>query len=74
MSGMTRISTLGFLLVALAAGCQSAGEKPPAQERGTPQVARVDQDGVQRINVVAGSYFFSDFCNFLSRMVSHLQS
>ena len=26
MSGMTRISTLGFLLVALAAGCQSTGE------------------------------------------------
>ncbi len=58
MSGMTRLSTLGFLLVALAAGCQSAGEKPPAQERGKPQVVKVDQDGVQRITVVAGSYFF----------------
>jgi len=33
MSGMTRFSTLGFLLVGLAA-CQSAGEqKPAAQEQ-----------------------------------------
>ena len=55
MSAMTRISTLGFLLVALAAGCQSAGEqKPPAQA----QVLKVDPDGVQRVTVLAGSYFF----------------
>jgi plastocyanin len=56
MSGMTRISTLGFFLVALAAGCQSDGEqKPPAQEA---QRLKVDPDGVQRVTVVAGSYFF----------------
>src|SRR5215210_2295819 len=59
MSAMTTISTLGFLLVALAAGCQSAGEqKPPAQERGQAQMLKVDPDGVQRVTVVAGSYFF----------------
>jgi len=58
MSAMTRISTLGFLLAALAAGCQSGGEKPPAQVQGKGQVAKVDPDGVQRITVLAGSYFF----------------
>jgi plastocyanin len=59
MSAMTRISTLGFLLVVLAAGCQSAGEqKPLAQELGKAQVLKVDQDGVQRVTVLAGSYFF----------------
>jgi plastocyanin len=58
MSAMTRFSTLGFLLVALAAGCQSAGEKPPAQQQAKAQVLKVDPDGVQRVTVLAGSYFF----------------
>ena len=57
MSAMTRISTLGFLLAALAAGCQSSGDhKPVASE--PAQVVKVDQDGVQRVTVLAGSYFF----------------
>ena len=56
MSGMTRISTLGFLLVGLAA-CQSAGEqKPAAQEQA--RVVKADHDGVQRVTVLAGNYFF----------------
>ena len=57
MSAMTRVSTLGFLLTALAAGCQGPGE----QRRVAPepaQVVEVDQDGVQRVTVIAGSYFF----------------
>ena len=56
MSGMARISTVGFLLVALAAGCQGGGEKP--QQPGKAQLTKVDQDGVQRVRVIAGSYFF----------------
>ena len=57
MSAMTRISTLGFLLAALAAGCQSSSQhKPGAAE--AAQVVKVDQDGVQRVTVLAGSYFF----------------
>ena len=56
MSGMTRFSTLGFLLVGLAA-CQSAGEqKPAAQEQA--RMVKADQDGVQRVTVLAGNYFF----------------
>jgi heme/copper-type cytochrome/quinol oxidase subunit 2 len=42
---------------ALAAGCQSASEpQPRAQE--PKQVVKPDQDGVQRVRVSAGSYFF----------------
>jgi plastocyanin domain-containing protein len=53
---MPRLSML-FAAVALAAGCQSAGEKPPAQQEKPTQV-KADQDGVQRVRVVAGGYFF----------------
>ena len=55
MSGMTRISTLGLLLVALV-GCQSAEQKPAAQE--PARVVKADPDGVQRVTVLAGNYFF----------------
>lgn len=55
MFAVTRISA-PLLLLALAAGCQSGGEhKSPAQEA---QVLKADSDGVQRVTVVAGSYFF----------------
>ena len=57
MSAMTRISTLGLLLAALAAGCQSSSEHKPVAA-GPAQVVKVDQDGVQRVTVLAGSYFF----------------
>ena len=57
MSAMTRISTLGFLLAALAAGCQSSSQHKPGAAEAT-QVVKVDQDGVQRVTVLAGSYFF----------------
>ena len=57
MSAMTRVSTLGFLLAALAAGCQSSGDQKPAAP-GPAQVVKVDPDGVQRVTVLAGSYFF----------------
>jgi len=57
MSAMTRVSTLGFLLAALTAGCQSSGDQRPAVPE-PAQVVKVDQDGVQRVTVLAGSYFF----------------
>ena len=57
MSGMTRISTLGLLLVALAAGCQSAGEQKPGA-REPARVLKADPDGVQRVTLLAGNYFF----------------
>ena len=46
-----------FVVIALAAGCQSTPEpKPRAQE--PKQVVKPDQDGVQRVRVTAGGYFF----------------
>ena len=57
MSAMTRVSTLGFLLAALTAGCQSSGDQRPVAPA-PAQVVKVDQDGVQRVTVLAGSYFF----------------
>ena len=41
----------------LAAGCQTTEERPRAQEQKPVQV-KADPDGVQRVRVVAGSYFF----------------
>ncbi|HEY8251572.1 MAG TPA: quinol oxidase [Burkholderiales bacterium] len=53
------VAVLGAMGLLLAAGCQSTSEeKPPAQEKKPAQVVKVDQDGVQRIAIVAGSYFF----------------
>lgn len=48
------IATASLLL---AAGCQTATEQQPRPQE-SPQVVKVDQDGVQRVRVVAGSYFF----------------
>lgn len=43
----------------LAAGCQTAREEQaPAQEQKQAQVVKADKDGVQRVRIVAGSYFF----------------
>lgn len=52
------MKTVAILAVAIfVAGCQTTSDhRPPAQE--DRQVARTDKDGVQRIQVVGGSYFF----------------
>ena len=47
-----------FAAAALAAGCQTAPEHKPAAAPQEKQVAKTDSDGVQRVQVVAGSYFF----------------
>ena len=47
-----------FAAAALAAGCQSTPEHKPAAAPQERQVAKLDSDGVQRVQVVAGSYFF----------------
>jgi plastocyanin len=53
------IATLAATGLVLAAGCQTATETPPRpQEPQQAQVLKADQDGVQRVRVLAGSYFF----------------
>lgn len=53
------ITTLVASSLVLAAGCQTtAEEKPRPQEQKQAHVAKADPDGVQRVRVVAGSYFF----------------
>jgi plastocyanin len=47
-----------FVAVALAAGCQTTPEHKPAAAPQEKQVVKADKDGVQRVQVVAGSYFF----------------
>ena len=54
---MTRLVAI-FAAAALAAGCQSTPEQKPAAAPRDKQVAKMDSDGVQRVQVVAGSYFF----------------
>jgi len=54
--------TLGGIALAsllLAGGCQSPAERPSPPADRQPHVVKVDQDGVQRVRVVAASYFFS---------------
>lgn len=51
------IATLMATGLLLAAGCQTSEERPRAEEQ-KPTQAKADQDGVQRIRVAAGSYFF----------------
>lgn len=51
------IATLTATGLLLAAGCQTTEERPRAEEQKPAQV-KADQDGVQRVRVVAGSYFF----------------
>ena len=53
---MKRISRLALLLAVLATGCQSSGEHQPVAQHS--QTVSTDKDGVQRVTVVAGSYFF----------------
>lgn len=43
---------------ALAAGCQTGDHGQAHQQPKEKQAAKVDKDGVQRIKVVGGSYFF----------------
>jgi plastocyanin domain-containing protein len=50
---LAALTVMGFL----AAGCQSTPAPTHAQEKQT-EVAKADQDGVQRVRVVAGGYFF----------------
>jgi len=53
------IVRLAAISLLLAAGCQTTHEeKPRAQAPTQAQVAKADQDGVQRVRIVAGSYFF----------------
>ena len=53
------VAVLAAMGLLLAAGCQTPTEQQPcAQEQKQAQVVKVDQDGVQRIQIVAGSYFF----------------
>ena len=48
-----------IVIVAIAAGCQSAAHDPAApRARQETYVAKADADGVQRARVMAGSYFF----------------
>src|SRR5918999_3563332 len=44
--------------LAFAAGCQTGDQSPPPQQPREKQSAKVDRDGVQRLKVVGGSYFF----------------
>lgn len=55
---MRFIATLAVTGLVLAAGCQTTEEQPRPQEQKQAQVVKTDQDGVQRVRVVAGSYFF----------------
>ena len=54
-SHLTALTVIGVL----AAGCQSTPEpSSQAPEQKQAQVAKTDPDGVQRVRVVAGNYFF----------------
>jgi plastocyanin domain-containing protein len=53
------IAALTVTGLLLAGGCRSTAEpRPQAQEQKQRQVVKADQDGVQRVRVLAGSYFF----------------
>jgi len=53
----TLVAMLAATGLVFAAGCQTTTEQKP-QAQAQAQVAKVDQDGVQRVPIVAGSYFF----------------
>jgi len=55
-NGSTMRGLISILLL-LVAGCQTT-EAPPRAEVQKPAQVKADQDGVQRVRVVAGSYFF----------------
>src|SRR5262245_24083817 len=50
---LTALAAIGFFI----AGCQSTGQQPVASAQ-PAHTAKPDSDGVQRVRVVAGSYFF----------------
>ena len=52
------IATLAASSLLLAAGCQTTETQPRPQEQQQAQVVKADSDGVQRVRIVAGSYFF----------------
>ena len=52
------IAPLAATGLLLAAGCQTTVEERPRADAQQAQVVKADQDGVQRVRVVAGSYFF----------------
>jgi plastocyanin domain-containing protein len=53
--GPTLIALAGLLV----AGCQTPAEQPRSQaEKQAPHIAQVGPDGMQRVRLVAGSYFF----------------
>jgi plastocyanin domain-containing protein len=52
------IATLAATSVLLLAGCRTAGEEKPPAPAQKPIQVKADKDGVQRVTIVAGSYFF----------------
>jgi plastocyanin domain-containing protein len=44
--------------LALVAGCQTGEHAHPQQEPKEKQAAKLDKDGVQRVKVTGGSYYF----------------
>lgn len=51
------IPAIAATVLLLGAGCQTTPvERAPEQQK--PEVAKPDSDGVQRVRVVGGSYFF----------------
>lgn len=52
------VALLAATGLVLAAGCQTTEEKPRAPAPAQAQAVKVDQDGVQRVQILAGSYFF----------------
>jgi hypothetical protein len=52
------VAALSASGLVLAAGCQTTSGDQRSQEQTPAQVVKVDPDGVQRVRVVAGSYFF----------------
>ena len=56
---MSAGALLAAAVLLLAAGCQSTpAQQPRPQEQQQAHVVKADADGVQRVRVVAGSYFF----------------
>lgn len=56
MRGFAAILAAASLV--LAAGCQTTTEEKPSAPAQKPVQVKADTDGVQRVTIVAGSYFF----------------
>jgi plastocyanin len=53
------LAAVGAAGLLLTAGCQTTpAQQPRPQGEKQPQLVKLDHDGVQRVRVVAGSYFF----------------